>query len=78
MQITPCTLLHFEPEHPEISEINSIKPANWSEVKSDIFDIKSSNNNYFLENYYQTCPITRASINMANCKKNLINEEGDF
>ena len=65
-------------KHPEISEINSIKPANWSEVKSDIFDIKPSNNNYFLENYYQTCPITRASINMANCKKNLINEEGDF
>ena len=65
-------------KHPEISDINSIKSSNWSAVKSDIVDIKSSDNNYFLENYYQTCPITRASINMANCKKSLINEEGDF
>ena len=63
---------------PYLSEINSIKSSNWREVKSDVFDIKPSDNNYFLENYYQTCPITRASINMANCKKDLINKEGEF
>jgi len=65
-------------KHPELSNINKIISSNWSEVKPDNFDIKSSENNYFLENYYQTCPITRASINMANCKKDLIHEEGGY
>ena len=65
-------------KHPEIAEINSIKPSNWSNVKSDNFDLNPSESNYFLENYYQTCPITRASSNMAKCKKELIHEPGDF
>ena len=62
-------------KHPEISNVNSIKPAIWNSIKSDNLDLKSSVNNYFLRNYYQTCPITRASSNMAKCNKELINEE---
>ena len=65
-------------KHPEIEKVNSIISANWTNIKPENSNIKGSENNYFLENYYQTCPITRASSNMANCKKDLAQEEINF
>ena len=55
--------------HPEISSINQIVPANWKKSNKSIPKIKSLKSSFLVKNYYQSCPITRASINMANCIK---------
>jgi NADH-quinone oxidoreductase subunit G len=55
--------------HPEISSINEIVPAKWIKSNKSIPRIKSLKSSFLVKNYYQSCPITRASINMANCMK---------
>ena len=55
--------------HPEISSINEIVPAKWIKSNKSIPKIKSLKSSFLVKNYYQSCPITRASINMANCIK---------
>ena len=55
--------------HPEISSINEVVPAKWIKSNKSLPKIKSFKSSFLVENYYQSCPITRASINMANCIK---------
>ena len=55
--------------HPEISSINEIVPAKWIKSNKSLPKIKSLKSSFLVKNYYQSCPITRASINMANCIK---------
>jgi NADH-quinone oxidoreductase subunit G len=58
--------------HPEISNINTIISSKWEKPLDKINQLKTFYNNFLVENYYQTCPITRASTILANCKKYLI------
>ena len=55
--------------HPEISSINEIVPAKWIKPNKSLPKIKSLKSSFLVKNYYQSCPITRASSNMANCIK---------
>ena len=56
-------------KHPEISRINFISNASWIDASKDVFKFKPILKDFSVSNYYQTCPITRASNNMANCAK---------
>ncbi len=55
--------------HPEISSINQVISSEWMKPDKSKCKIKSLKGNFLVRNYYQSCPITRASTNMANCKK---------
>ena len=55
--------------HPKISSINEIVPAKFLKSNISIPKIRSLKSSFLVKNYYQSCPITRASINMANCIK---------
>ncbi len=55
--------------HPEISLINEIVSSDWISSKTESIKLKPLKSNFTVLNYYQTCPITRASTNMANCQK---------
>ena len=61
--------------HPEISSVNEIIPAKWIKSNKSIPKIKSFKSSFLVKNYYQSCPITRASINMANCIKRFSKKE---
>ena len=62
--------------HPEISLINQIVTAEWKSSKESVIKLKPLKNNFAVTNYYQTCPITRASTNMANCQKRYLHTDG--
>jgi len=61
--------------HPEISSINEIVPAKFLKSNKSIPKIRSLKSSFLVKNYYQSCPITRASINMANCIKRFSKKE---
>ena len=61
--------------HPEISSINEIVPAKCLKSNKSIPKIRSLKSSFLVKNYYQSCPITRASINMANCIKRFSKKE---
>ena len=59
--------------HPEISLINQVVSSKWESYNENSIKLKPLKNNFSVINYYQTCPISRASINMANCQKRFLN-----
>ena len=61
--------------HPEISSINEIVPAKWIKPNKRLSRIRSLKSSFLVKNYYQSCPITRASINMANCTKRFLKKD---
>ena len=65
-------------KHPEISKLNTIKPSNWNKSNKNELQLKPTNKNYLITNYYQTCCITRASTNMANCVKSFTNKKSSL
>ena len=65
--------------HPEISLINQIVSSEWKSFEENSIKLKPLKSNFAITNYYQTCPITRASTNMANCQKRFLNiDESKF
>ncbi|MAH88540.1 MAG: NADH-quinone oxidoreductase subunit G [Pelagibacterales bacterium] len=61
--------------HPEISFINQIISSEWKSFKSSSIKLKTLKSNFAVVNYYQTCPVTRASNNMANCRKRFLKKD---
>ena len=68
---------HIFKKHPQISRINFVSKAVWTEALEDAFEFKSYTKDYSISNYYQTCPITRASNNMANCTKAFLTKKNN-
>ena len=64
--------------HPSISYINNIVSSEWKKPNKSAFKIKPLKGSFVFKNYYQSCPITRASVNMANCIKRFSKKDESF
>ncbi len=59
-------------EYPYLGKIDRLYDAKWKHIKDENINLLAEENNYILENFYQTCNISRASLNMANCVKEIL------
>ena len=51
---------------------NSFEKTKWEMEKNSKIILSSEKNNFLVKNFYQTCCISRASENMANCVKEIL------
>ena len=68
-------------DYPTISNIGTPNKAKWIENIDKSIALSSEKNNFFTNNFYQTCSISRSSKNMANCVRDILKsnkEKDDF
>ncbi|MDC3023925.1 NADH-quinone oxidoreductase subunit NuoG [Alphaproteobacteria bacterium] len=59
-------------DHPELNSKENFSKIKWETEKDEKILLSKEKNNFLLENFYQTCSISRASENMANCVKEIL------
>ena len=59
-------------EYPLLQNKKYFKKEKWIMEKNSNFTLSSEINNFLVKNFYQTCSISRASENMANCVRDIL------
>ena len=59
-------------EYPMLQNKEYFKKEKWIMEKNSNITLSSDFNNFLVENFYQTCCISRASENMANCVRDIL------
>ena len=57
-------------EYPVLLGKDNFKKIKWLTEKNNNIVLSSETNDFLVKNFYQTCSISRASENMANCVRN--------
>ena len=61
-------------QYPHISSINNLTATAWKKLSLEKILVNSENIDTTINNFYQTCSISRASPNMAACVKELLHK----
>ena len=62
-------------KHPHLKFTGKIINANWKYENPSQITIKKERMDVAVKNFYQTCSISRSSINMANCVKEFLEKK---
>ncbi len=64
-------------KYPSISKIGNTPESTWKESDDQNIDLYSEKNDFMVNNFYQTCSISRSSENMANCVRDILATKKD-
>ena len=59
-------------KYPTLSNIGTLPKVKWFKTTNKKVQLYSEKNDFFTNNFYQTCSISRSSENMANCVKEIL------
>ncbi len=62
-------------KHPHLKLTGKIINANWKNINQSIISLKKEQLDVSIKNFYQTCSISRSSVNMANCVKEFLDKK---